>query len=747
MSPGVEVQPMSQSARLRLLILAALIVFLAGTAGYRFAAKRDISNVSELRSFLANKMLAEAQHLPWPHLCRPPEPLRQSGEVRLEPAFAGISFDKPVDVVPHPSEPGSWLVALHQGLILRVGDDGSSAPFADLRQQVTAGAQWGLQALALAPDFAATGVLYVAYTGSEPSDVAPGLTSYVARLTSTDSGRTASVDSLEVLLSESQPGPWAPVECLRFGPDGLLYISWGSGATSARADSLRGALLRIDVTQAGHDGRPYGIPSDNVSLDTELRPEIYARGFRTPWRFSFDRETGELWLGDVGQRRFEEINRILPGRHYGWPLFEGSECRGANCELPDREDPVVTHGGAEMCALIGGFVYRGRSMPKRLGQYIYADSCSGSIWAVDLAAPSPAPRLILPGDSTMQVGSFAEDRDGELYVVESTEAGGRQNQVFRLVARQAQPEAAKTPPLSLAQLGCIGSDGFDDPPFGMLRYQLRAPAWADGARASIFGVGRFKRFYGPQETPRPGTPGLFLKTLSRDERPIETQMLVQRSDATWDAYSYAWNEAGDDALPVQRSEVRQLADGSHWSFRTEDCLGCHSATNQVLLGVTLAQLDVAIGSGETSQLDQLVADGVFHGTIPDGVQPMADWRDESLALNTRARSYLHVHCAPCHRPTGRGAHAGFDLRRSVPLEATGACSVEPGEANRETQGETIATPQPGTLRGAALLERMHSDGPMAMPPGRQRVDPVGVALLEQWLATLEACGDDAPAAP
>jgi glucose/arabinose dehydrogenase len=691
-----------------------------------------------LRIRLVHKVFEHAEDLPWLDLCHPPRRWQQAAEVQLEPAFAGQTFEKPVDVVPVPSQPGTWLVALHDGLILRVDEDGSSSEFADLSALVTAGSQWGLQSVALHPDFAATGELYVAYTGTRAEDVAPGLTSYVARLTSTDGGRSAASASLQVLLSESQRGPWHAVQCLRFGPDGLLYVSWGARRVVEAPDSLRGGLLRIDVDDRDGD-RTYGVPADNPALGVEAPPELFARGFRAPWRFSFDRDTGEMWLGDVGQRSFEEINRVLPGRHYGWPRFEADECRVEHCDLPEHEPPRVSHGGVEMCALIGGFVYRGTAMPKVVGQYIYGDHCSGSIWAVDLAAGTPSPRVVLPGDGSLQIGSFAEGTDGELYVVESRSFGNPEHRILRLGAAQERPPQPEPEALSLGQLGCIGSGGFDDPPTGMRRFQLRAPVWADGATSSVFGGEAFGRMYGGQETPRPALPALFLRTLSIDGRPIETQMLVQRADSTWDGYSYAWSESGDDAWPVQQDEVRQLADGSTWLFAPGACLNCHSAANQGLLGVTLAQLDVPGSDGAPGQLERLVGDGVLHGDLPEYVEPLADWRDPAVALRQRARSYLHVHCAPCHRPSGRAAQAGFDLRRQVLLEATGACVAETAAGGAGRVDQPMAALVPGDSQASLLLERIRSEGPDAMPPGRQRIDPVGLALLEEWVDGLQGC--------
>jgi len=218
---------------------------------------------------------------------------------------------------------------------------------------------------------------------------------------------------------------------LAFGPDGYLYIGLGDGGSHGdpgnRAQHrrlLQGKILRLDVNGA----RPYAIPPDNPFADGGGRPEIYAMGLRNPWRFSFDRRTGALFAGDVGEGRIEEINRIIRGRNYGWRIMEGSLCfRPANCRRTGLTLPIHeyrhNHG---RCSVTGGYVYRGRAIRGLTGTYLFADFCSGEIFGLRGRVAS----LLL--DTTLPIASFGEDEAGEVYVVNL-----REGAIYRIVSADA----------------------------------------------------------------------------------------------------------------------------------------------------------------------------------------------------------------------------------------------------------------------------------------------------------------------
>lgn len=230
---------------------------------------------------------------------------------------------------------------------------------------------------------------------------------------------------------------------IAFGPDGALYIGRGDGGGRGDPDSraqnpedLLGKILRLDVNQ----GKPYAIPADNPYASGGGRREIYAIGLRNPWRFSFDRETGSLWVADVGQDAWEEVDLVVRGGNYGWRVMEGRHCflPKIDCDKPGLQLPVLEYGHeAGRCSITGGYVYRGSSQPALKGLYVYGDYCSGDIFAARLEGGAH-PRVIEGPEvllrSGLRISSFGEDEAGELYVVDH--GGG----VYRLESsRESRP--------------------------------------------------------------------------------------------------------------------------------------------------------------------------------------------------------------------------------------------------------------------------------------------------------------------
>ncbi len=360
---------------------------------------------------------------------RPTAPVAAVGlelvaEGLASPLFAGSAGD------------GSGrLFVVEQGGRVRVIRDGRllAEPFLDLTDRVASGGERGLLGLAFAPTFAVDGRLYVDYTDLAGNTVVSELRAADPAADRVDAG------SERVLLHIDQPFPNHNGGALATGPDGLLWIATGDGGSGGdpldngqSLDTLLGKLLRIDPRPAG--GAPYGIPADNPFAGRPgARGEIWAYGLRNPWRFSFDRATGDLWIGDVGQGRFEEVDRWPAGSpagpDFGWRLMEAGACfePAQGCDRAGLVAPVAEYGHDLGCAITGGYVYRGAAIAGLAGTYLYADFCSGTIWGLDAAEEHPAPRVLL--ESGLAVASFGEDEAGELSVVDL--AGGR---VFRVVA-------------------------------------------------------------------------------------------------------------------------------------------------------------------------------------------------------------------------------------------------------------------------------------------------------------------------
>ena len=355
-----------------------------------------------------------------------PEPIeaRPLAPVELEPAFPGIKLDRMVLLTYPDDGSGRLFVVLQPGRIVVFQNDPgveSARTFLDIRERVNdSGNEEGLLGLAFDPAFAENGHFYVNYTASGPRRTV------VSRFSvSAEDPNTADPGSELVFLEVAQPYRNHNGGHVAFGPDGMLYVGLGDGGSSGDprgngqdTSTLLGSILRIDVSALDETGG-YAVPPDNpfAGGDGTARPEIWAYGLRNPWRFSFDRETGDLWAADVGQNRYEEIDIVRPGLNYGWNVMEGSKCfRPTNCDTRGLEMPVAEYGRDGGCSVTGGYVYRGRRLPTLYGAYLYADFCSGKIWALrhDGAAVS---EQMLVADTGLSISSFGEDPSGEVYVL------------------------------------------------------------------------------------------------------------------------------------------------------------------------------------------------------------------------------------------------------------------------------------------------------------------------------------------
>jgi glucose/arabinose dehydrogenase len=323
-----------------------------------------------------------------------------------------------------------WLYVVEQDGRIRVLRDGRVTGFLDISDRTEGGGEQGLLGLAFHPRYEDNGRFFVNYTDLQGDTV---IAEYRRSRTSYASARKGSE---RVVLRVDQPFANHNGGALAFGPDGMLYVALGDGGSAGdpqgngqRRDTLLGKILRLDVSQ-----RPYAVPEDNPFAGRpDTRGEIWAYGLRNPWRISFDRATGDLWIADVGQGEWEEVNRepagSAGGLNYGWNVKEGRACypAGEQCNvtgevLEDMTDPLAVYSHDHGCSVTGGNVYRGRAFPDLRGNYFFGDYCSGTIWAV--AAEGPArqePVELLETD--LSISSFGEDQRGEIYVTDL--AGGR----------------------------------------------------------------------------------------------------------------------------------------------------------------------------------------------------------------------------------------------------------------------------------------------------------------------------------
>ncbi|HEX6985228.1 MAG TPA: PQQ-dependent sugar dehydrogenase, partial [Planctomycetaceae bacterium] len=311
------------------------------------------------------------------------------------------------------------LVAAQDGKVWVVEADGRllEAPMVDLGRRIASGGERGLLGIAPHPGFPTDPRVFVDFTDTNGDTVVASLTVDASNPDRLDPG------SFRQILFVDQPYPNHNGGALAFGPDGLLYVSLGDGGSGGdpqgngqSLDTLLGKILRLDVDAA----EPYAIPDGNPYVGGGGKAEIWASGLRNPWRLSFDRDTGDLWIGDVGQSTWEEVD-VAPagvgGLNFGWRIMEGSHCFGADgCSRDGLTLPVSDYGRDLGCTVIGGYVYRGRAFPFLAGAYLFADYCTGNLFAIDATVRELTPPTVV-GNGSKGIAAWGQDADGELYLL------------------------------------------------------------------------------------------------------------------------------------------------------------------------------------------------------------------------------------------------------------------------------------------------------------------------------------------
>jgi glucose/arabinose dehydrogenase len=358
--------------------------------------------------------------------------------IDLQPVVTGI--DRPVAITNAGDGSGRLFITLRPGFVVVMGSQGlNSTPFLDISALTTTDVERGLLSIAFHPNYRTNGFFYVNYTNLNGDTV-------IARYHVSANPDAADPGSAAILLTIPQPFANHNGGQLQFGPDGYLYIGIGDGGSGGdpqnnaqNLGTLLGKMLRIDVDSSF----PYAVPADNPFLTTSgARPEIWAYGLRNPWRFSFDRDTGDLFIGDVGQDSFEEVDfqtaGSAGGQNYGWRLMEGTHCfnPASNCNNGSLTLPVIEYPhAAGDCSISGGYRYRGTASPDLSGIYFYGDFCTGKIWGATEITPGVFTSELI-SDTGLSITSFGEDEEGELYVAHFASPSGAVYQVKQATAVQ-----------------------------------------------------------------------------------------------------------------------------------------------------------------------------------------------------------------------------------------------------------------------------------------------------------------------
>ena len=539
--------------------------------------------------------------------------------------------------------------------------------------------------------------------------------------------------SRAVLFRVDRPSEYHGIGALRFGPDGLLYVGHGDGGTGQIYDPMSefGSIFRLDVD----GGEPYEIPPDNPYAGGGGRPEIYAGGFRNPWRFEFDRETGELWSGDVGDVGFEEINRVERGKDYGWPTLEAYTCMKPRdgCDPTGKVPPFYAYGHAANGASISsGFVYRGSKLPDLRGRLVYGDYITGRIFALSRPSEGPPVRAELLNASGLRPATvaFSQDPSGEIYAVD---IGG--GQILGL-----EPGASvfvDTIPKKLSETGCFDRDAGLAPSAALVPYRVNVELWSDDADkeryfaipdGSTIDVDEDGKLLLPEGS-------VLVKTFSILGKKIETRLLFHEPGRSWAAYSYAWNEDETEALRVEDPTDVTAADGQTWTIPgAQQCYRCHNSVSRIVLGLELAQLDGPgfDGADQIADLERLGYLNVAGATKRRETLPAMDG---PASPEARARAYLHANCSYCHRANG-STPSLMDLRYGEPFNQIYGCAKALSVPGLE-DGHLLV---PGDPARSAIYARMTMHNAYRMPPlGTKRDNAAAMGVIGQWIGGLTHC--------
>jgi uncharacterized repeat protein (TIGR03806 family) len=697
----------------------------------------------------------------------------------VEPAFPHLRFEFPVVLIPAPGSDRLFVGDLN-GRIWSFPADPSSRT-ADLaldlgRQHPALTALYGM---VFHPQFEKNRYIYVCYVLE--NDRPDG--SVVARFqVNRDDPPTIDPASERVILRFWSGGHNGG--CLEFGNDGYLYISTGDGTgpsppdvklTGQDCSDLLSSILRIDVD--GHDPQEaYRVPPDNPFVGREgVRPEIWAFGFRNPWKMSVDRETGDLWVGDVGWELWEMIHRVERGGNYGWSVMEGPQpvhAEGAIGPSPILP-PTKAHPHSEAASITGGYVYRGSRLPQLTGVYVYGDYQTGTVWGLRHDGKGVTWHGEL-ARTPLHLAAFGVSNDGELFLVDHD----RTHQIYRLIPND-QSNRATDFPRRLSETGLFESTFAHRPAPGVEPYAINVELWADGASAerliAIPGAGQLR--FDDQGYGQLPEGSVLVRTVSittggeggkvPQRRRVETQILHLEAEA-WRPYSYVWTddqtdallaESGGSVLTLKVSDPREPQETFERTYRVHsraECMLCHNpwvekqttifgVQSASPLAVHQAQWDRPrqSGTGSSDQLAHFREVGLLASEPVRPVSALARIDDESASLERRVRSYLHVNCSHCHQ-FNAGGSANIVLGMEVPLEETRTVDVRPIQGTFGIDGARIIAP--GDPSRSILYYRMSKLGGGRMPRiGSNQVDARTVRLVRQWIAAMPSPADEAAA--
>jgi uncharacterized repeat protein (TIGR03806 family) len=702
-------------------------------------------------------------------------------EYQLDRVYPKLHFDRSLDMTLGPGGQ-RWYISEDPGLIwsFPVGDQDVERAelFMDIRRKDHQYIGWWEQrrlwSIAFHPKFAENGYVFVCYNDPKPQPTRVRISRFQVDLKN-NSGTSCDVESERIIFE------WvSPVDhnggCMKFGPDGMLYFTAGDGGpiadfydTGQDISDINASVLRIDVDHE-YKGKPYSIPKDNPFVNVPgARGEVWAYGTRNIWKMNFDRKTGDLWGGDVGQDLWEMVLKIEKGGNYGWSITEGTHPFRTDRKLGPTPilPPVFEHEHSEARSITGGVVYRGSALPKLEGAYVYGDYEMGKVWALKYDGKKVTQQAEIM-DTPRHIVSFAEDGDGEAYVLDY---GGTIHKM--VVAAPIDPaKPRKEFPKLLSQTGLFTDTKALTPAAGLVAYDVNSPVWHDGAEKQrwLAVPGSAKIDYDKDHSWNFPEGTTVVQHLTLDvmsgkrgwKQRVETRVM-NRYDGNWRGYTYVWNDEQTDATLLEdkkgMDKTFKVADASasggvreqvwHVPSRAE-CTLCHTMPANYTLGLSTAQLnrDHDYNGVTENQVRAFEAAGFFPRPVIEyhrgkdalgkefitDLPQIADPMDAKAPLNDRARSYLHANCSHCHMRSG-GGNSAFELPYNLSLGQMQVVNTDPLHGTLGFEGAKIVAP--GDPGHSLLALRMGMLGGIRMPRvGSYVVDVEGMKLIIGWVEHL-----------
>jgi len=665
------------------------------------------------------------------------------------PFSNAISINNMIDAKNIKTQPNRWIAVSRGGGVYWFDStwNASETPRLLFSINVDQEGEGGLLGVALHPNFSNNGYVYFYYT----IDGSP-LISVLARRTLTNLESDISWDnnSHQELLRLNQPASNHNGGSLHFGPiDGYLYLALGDGGPASEQpldpQTWLGSMLRLDVDNPSN-GNNYGIPADNPFAQGQAAfgngaPEVWAWGFRNPYRWSIDSLTGDVWVADVGQSSREEVNFVQAGGNYGWPCREGDiDGPRANDSFCTSQDPndfiapaVAPTRGDGWIAIIGGFVYRGGSLPELNGAFIYGDFILSQFWAIKHNGNASFQNQQLDITNS-PFRSYVQSSDGEVYGL---------GDEFSLIQER---NTTGGPAATLSQTGCVDINTPTQPAAGLMPYDMVEGFWSDGATKDRYvsipdNTEVIVESDGDLTFP---IGSVFLKNFFLNDVLIESRLLMHYAQGLWSGYSYRWRSDGSDADLITESTTVEIQ-GQDWTFlNSGQCLACHTEAAGRALGPELPQLaseQTYPSTGITA--NQLVTwehVGLFNRRLSNSEKTTALTPSRNnIAGDTeaKARSYLHSNCSQCHRAAGP-ANTAFDFNRQLSFSEMNICNTDPIRGDLGIANAKILSP--GSTALSLIIQRMNVLDNNRMPPIASHViDSEGVSVLSDWINSLNGC--------